>query len=64
MRVHGRGEPGQVVPLPGGGEPAVAVVTGQGLLGLVRVQLEGRKPQTGEEFIRGYPQFLKARLPS
>ena len=58
------GEPGQVVPLPEGGTPAVAVVTGQGLLGLVRVQLEGRRSQTSEEFVRGYPQFLNARLSS
>ena len=58
------GEPGRVVPLQGGGEPDVAVVTGQGLLGLVRVQLEGRKPQAAGEFVRGYPRFVGARLPS
>ncbi len=56
--------PGQVVPLPGGVEPSVAVVTGQGLLGLVRVQLEGKRPQAAEEFVRGYPRFLGARLTS
>ena len=27
-----------------------------------RVQLEGRRPVTGEEFLRGYPDILGARL--
>lgn len=58
------GGPGQVVSVPGGRKPSVAVVTGQGLLGLVRVQLEGRQPQAIEEFVRGYPRFLAASLPS
>lgn len=58
------GGPGLVVSLPGGRKPGVAVVTGQGLLGLVRVQLEGRQPQAIEEFVRGYPRFLAASLPS
>jgi len=44
------------------GRPVVA--TGEGGLVLVRVQLEGRRAVTGEEFLRGYPGFEGARLPS
>jgi len=58
------GEAGQVVPLPRESGPLVAVVTGQGLLGLVKVQLEGRQTQAIEAFVRGYTRFLDACLPS
>ncbi|MEK7778381.1 MAG: hypothetical protein AAB303_07135 [Chloroflexota bacterium] len=40
------------------------MAAGQGLLGLAEVQLEGRKAQAVEEFLRGHPKFLGARLPS
>ncbi len=43
---------------------AVAVSTGDGLLALTRVQLEGRKPTTASEFILGYRDFIGSRLPS
>ena len=55
---------GQVVSRSEWSGPAVAVVTGQGLLGLVRVHLEGRQPQAVDVFVRGHPRFLGARLPS
>lgn len=55
---------GQVVALPKGSASPVAVATGEGLLGLRQVQIEGRKAQAVEEFVRGYPRFLEARLPS
>ncbi|MFC1935356.1 methionyl-tRNA formyltransferase [Chloroflexota bacterium] len=58
------GGPGKVVTLARESGPAVAVVTGQGLLGLGKVQLEGRKPQSIEAFARGYSRFLNAQLPS
>ena len=54
--------PGQVVSLPGKRGPAVGVQTGDGVLGLVRVQLEGRKAVTGEEFLRGARDFAGGRL--
>lgn len=41
-----------------------AVVAGEGLLRLEEVQLEGKRPQTIAEFLRGYPRFVGARLPS
>ena len=60
---QGTGEPGQVVAIPGS-PPGVGVVTGSGVIVLRQVQLEGRRAVTAEEFLRGYPDFLEARLPS
>lgn len=53
--------PGQVVPLEPGPAPA-GVKTADGVLGLKRLQLEGRRPVTAGEFLRGYPQFLGSQL--
>ncbi|MBI4202710.1 MAG: methionyl-tRNA formyltransferase [Chloroflexi bacterium] len=55
--------PGQVVAHPGKGL-AAGVATGDGILGLLRVQLEGKRPLTGEEFLRGQRGFQRALLPS
>ena len=52
--------PGTVAPEPG---PA-AVVTGQGRLRLVTVQPAGKRPLPAEEFVRGRPRFIGARLGS
>jgi methionyl-tRNA formyltransferase len=51
-------EAGRVVEVEG--QPVVA--TGSGGLRLDRVVLEGRKPQTGAEFLRGYPALIGAHL--
>ncbi|NPV09922.1 MAG: methionyl-tRNA formyltransferase [Anaerolineae bacterium] len=51
-------EPGTVVRVNG----AVAVGTGRGLLRLLTVQPEGRPRMPAEEFVRGRPQFIGARL--
>ena len=59
----GRG-PGDVVTMPGRTRPPVAVVTGEGALGLVRLQLDGRRPQSAQEFLRGHRDFIGSRLPS
>ena len=40
----------------------VGVVTAEGILGLKNIQLEGRRPQEADGFLRGYPGFLGARL--
>lgn len=53
--------PGTVMSSPGGFRGA-AVQTGQGLLLLWRVQLEGKRPLTIEEFLRGAPGFIGSRL--
>jgi methionyl-tRNA formyltransferase len=42
------------------GVPVVA--TGRGVLRLDEVQLEGKRPQSGAEFVRGYPRLVGARL--
>jgi len=42
------------------GVPVVA--TGSGLLRLDEVQLAGKRPQSGEEFLRGYPRLVGAML--
>ena len=55
-----RGEPGRVVPLTGG---EVGVQTGGGVLRLRRVQLEGRREMSAEEFLRGQRGFSGALLP-
>ena len=54
-------EPGLVVPLSVEQVP-VGVGTGLGILGFKAVQLEGRRPVTAGEFLRGYPGFLGSRL--
>jgi methionyl-tRNA formyltransferase len=40
----------------------LAVVTGDGLLGLKRLQIEGRNAVTGAEFLRGYPGIAGSSL--
>lgn len=66
----------QARPLPGGeglkpgtvlalhGDIPVGVATGEGILGLRRVQLEGKKPLSAEEFLRGRKDFIGQVLPS
>ena len=61
-----------VTPLPGpSAEPGlvtaahdapIAIGTGQGLLAAHTLQLEGRRPAEASDFLRGYPQFIGARL--
>ena len=54
--------PGQVVAQESGGGPYVC--TGQGMLALRRLQLEGRRAVSGDEFLRGYPEIVGATLGS
>ena len=49
-------EIGKVVALPE--SPGVGVVTGQGILGLCQVQLEGRREMSADDFIRGKRDFI------
>jgi methionyl-tRNA formyltransferase len=56
-----RPEPGQVIPLPLK-DVVIGVGAGQGILGIKSLQLEGRRPVTGDEFRRGYPRFIGSRL--
>lgn len=42
----------------------IAVQAGQGVLELRQLQLEGKRPVTAEEFVRGRRDFLGSKLPS
>ncbi len=52
-------EPGLVTVADGA---AIAIGTGQGRLAAHTLQLEGRRPTDAGDFLRGYPQFMGARL--
>lgn len=54
--------PGRVVPLTG--KTAFGIETGAGILSVLRLQMEGKRVMTSEEFIRGQRQFPGALLPS
>jgi len=54
--------PGRVVSLAG--EVAFGVETGSGRLGVLRVQLEGKRVMTGGEFLRGQRQLIGSILPT
>lgn len=56
---EGQHQPGTVVSTSGGG---ISVVTADGLLELRTVQLEGRRPQSAAEFLRGYPAIIGVSL--
>ena len=56
-------EAGQVVALNREGV-VFGVSTGDGILGVSRVQLEGKRVVSATEFLRGQRQFIGARLPN
>ena len=56
--------PGKVVSLKSDKKTFLAIVTSDGLLGIMDLQLEGRKPSDGKTFLRGHADFLGAELPS
>ena len=49
---------GTVVTLDG----RTGVTTGEGVLDLLSLQLEGRRPATASDFLQGYQDFLGSRL--
>jgi methionyl-tRNA formyltransferase len=53
---------GRVVPLAG--DAAFGIETGEGILGVLRLQLESKRVMTSGEFVRGQRQFPGALLPS
>ncbi|MFC2031900.1 methionyl-tRNA formyltransferase [Chloroflexota bacterium] len=55
---------GQVLASNEGGKAAFGVGTGEGILGVTRVQLEGKRAMLAAEFLRGQRQFIGAILPS
>jgi methionyl-tRNA formyltransferase len=56
----GPGEPGRALDL---GSGAVGVQAGDGILRLVKVQMEGKREMGAEEFVRGQRGFVGALLP-
>jgi len=59
-------EVGQVVALAPSGEgiaPVFGVGTGRGILGISRVQLEGKQAMTAADFLHGQRNFVGVRLP-
>jgi methionyl-tRNA formyltransferase len=58
----GVAEAGEVVAMEAGA--GFGVGTGDGILGISRVQLEGKKAMPAEEFLRGQRELLGAVLPS
>jgi methionyl-tRNA formyltransferase len=54
---------GQVVALSRGGPaPAFGVATGEGILGILRLRLEGKRAVGAAEFLRGQRDFIGAQL--
>jgi len=58
----GQGEVGRVVEIPDRGDIALGVATGDGILGLVVIQIEGKRAMSGEEFLRGQRGFIGSVL--
>ncbi|MBM3141708.1 MAG: methionyl-tRNA formyltransferase [Chloroflexi bacterium] len=56
------GEPGKVIALSPPAPATVGVETGDGVLGLLRVQLEGKNEMSAEEFVRGQRDFIGSSL--
>ena len=54
--------PGKVVALASGQPAVVGVETGDGILGLLRVQLEGKRALTAAEFLLGQRTFVGSTL--
>jgi methionyl-tRNA formyltransferase len=59
---EGISEVGRVMAQPGSGAVA-GVGTGDGILGLLQVQLEGKRAMSAAEFLRGQRDFIGAVLP-
>jgi methionyl-tRNA formyltransferase len=55
-------EPGRVIALPPPAAVTVGVQTGDGVLGLVKIQLEGKHALSAGEFVRGQRDFIGSRL--
>jgi len=61
---HINARAGTVVALKPGEAAAMGILTGEGVLGILELQLEGRRASDGLAFLRGHTDFLGAQLPS
>ncbi len=62
--VRGQGPAGKVVPLGPGGPAPVAVCAGEDMLGIMQLQLEGKRIMAAGDFLRGQRDFIGSLLPS
>ena len=62
LRTKGSSRPGLVVAIESGRPAVVGVETGDGTLGLVAVQLEGKRSMPAVEFLRGQRDFIGDNL--
>ena len=62
LAVAARVEPGMVVALPVEGRVPAGVGTGEGVLGLRKIQLEGKKAVSVADFLRGQKGFIGDKL--
>ena len=58
LRKESKLTPGKVITLESGQPAVVGVETGKGILGLVSVQLEGKRAVAASEFLRGQREFV------
>jgi len=63
VSLPGQGEVGRVLETRGADSAPIGVQTGDGILGLVRVQLEGKRAVSAVEFARGQRVFVGSLLP-
>lgn len=56
------GTPGTVIALPSRPQTPIGVIAGSGVLGLRRIQLEGKREILSDEFSRGHRGFVGASL--
>ncbi len=56
------GEPGRIIALPNNTDIVVGVETSAGVLGLKILQVEGKNPVSGREFVQGHRSFIGSML--
>jgi methionyl-tRNA formyltransferase len=54
--------PGTVIKLPANERVEVGVACGDGVLGLIKLQMEGKKEMTAQDFVRGQREFVGSVL--
>ena len=57
-----QGEVGEVVELAASSPLRIGVVTGEGVLALDRIQIEGKREVSVQEFVRGHADFIGSHL--
>jgi methionyl-tRNA formyltransferase len=60
---EGISEAGRVVALPGP-KAGIGITTSEGILGVLKVQLEGKRDMSAADFLRGQRDFIGSVLPS